>query len=459
MEPLINLVIIILSATFLISFIVAVHELGHFLAARYYQVRVIRFKVGFGKTLFSRVDKYGTEFAFGLFPLGGYVQMQGEDVFLVNEELPEKDKGNSILNASAGKRAFIAASGPAANFLLAICIYLISFMVGVKELAPVVGDIYPDTMAYESDLSTGDLILSINDTPVQTFTDLNRVLLSNAGSSGIFEIHYIDNISKEEKITFVEIIKPYQISSEENLTRSFGISPYIPAKISSILDGSPAEVSGLQSQDLIIEIDNKKIETWSHLVEEINFNKGRLVDIKVIRNKEELIISTVLEEKIFDSGISRGRLGVTRISSIEDFPEELIIYTKLDLISSFIKAVDQTLNFSLLILESIKKMIFGSVSADNIGGPIQISMMAGSAAKTGLISFFSLMAFISINLGLINLLPIPILDGGQIFLIIIEKIKGSPISENFLEYAFRLSILFIGSLMIFAIFNDVMRII
>ena len=463
MEIISNTIILILSALSLISLIVAIHELGHFLVARYFGVKVITFKIGFGKTLYSRFDSKGTEFAIGLIPLGGYVQMLGESGYIEGSSDKNIGIGNSFSNASAGARAMIAAAGPIANFILAIFIYTFILLIGVKDLAPIVGEVEEGSLADDMGLSIGDKIVSIDDQSISNFSDINLSLVSRIGESDEIKISFLE---KEKGIIIIESFKLNNtLLDSKNPLKDFGISPYIPAIISSVIPDTAAFKAGLLEKDNIIGINDAEILVWGDLVKSINKNKGQEVLIRVERENQIITLLTFIDSILvedkssIDFGTYKGRLGITRISSIDDLPDHLTIYKQLNFFSSLYQASIKTYNYSILILDSIVNMFVGKVSMDNIGGPIQISILAGSAAKAGLISFLSLMAFLSINLGLINLLPIPILDGGQLLLIAIEKIKGSPISENFLEYAFKFSLLFIGSIMIFTIFNDLMRVI
>ena len=211
--------------------------------------------------------------------------------------------------------------------------------------------------------------------------------------------------------------------------------------------------------DIIISVDGSKIQTWNQLSQNLSSKFNKVISLEVDRRGQRINFRLTPNRVSSENGTERGVIGIMRLSSLDDLPEYLLIDNKENIAGAFVKAISQTYKFIVLILDSIGKMISGSVSADNIGGPIQISLLAGSAAKAGLVSFLSMLAILSINLGLINLFPIPILDGGQLVLIAIEKIKGSPVSDSFLEYSFRLGILMVASLMVFAIFNDIVKII
>ena len=463
MESILDLIIIISSFVLLLGVIIGIHELGHFSAARYFNIYVIRFKIGFGKTFFKRFDKRGTEFSFGILPLGGYVQMLGEaspqEQDMQVDTIVEAQQKISYKEASLSARAIVTAAGPIANFVLAIVAYFFIFLIGAKELAPVVGGVEPDTLASEMNLEIGDKILLIDDNEVVSFNDVNGYLASRIGETGVLRITSMpegSNISVTKEVAIKSWLKGV---SQTSPVKSFGIAPFIPAIVSSVQEGGPADKAGILKGDIIISVAGSKIQTWNQLSQNLSNKFDKVISIEVDRRGQRIDFKLTPNRVSNETGIERGVIGIMRLSSIDDLPEYLLINNKENIVGAFVKAITQTYKFIILILDSIGKMISGSVSADNIGGPIQISLLAGSAAKAGLVSFLSMMAILSINLGLINLFPIPILDGGQLVLIAIEKIKGSPVSDSFLEYSFRLGLFMVASLMVFAIFNDIVKII
>ena len=463
MEMILDVLIIVSSFIVLLGVIIGFHELGHFLAARYFGIHVIRFKIGFGKAFLKRFDKQGTEFSFGILPLGGYVQMLGEES-PQEESAREESEGLSsskisYKQASLGARAIVAAAGPLANFILAVIAYFFVFLIGANSLAPIVGGVEMNSLAFQSGFKTGDKILSIDEREVTSFNDINTLFATRIGETGILRITLQpngSNISVTKKIPINSWLKEVdQLSPISN----FGITPFIPALVGSVIKEGPADKAGILKGDLITAIDNIRIQTWNQLSKEVSKKYSQTISLQIYRAGQRFDINLVPNKTTTEAGIERGVIGVFGPSNLDDFPENLIIYNKESLGGAFVKGFTETYKFSKLILDSIGKMLSGSVSADNVGGPIQISLLAGTAAKSGLVSFLTILAVLSINLGLINLFPIPILDGGQLVLIGIEKLKGSPVSESFLEYSFRLGIFLVASLMVFAIFNDIVRII
>ena len=456
-----SILISLLSIIVLLGVIIGIHELGHFLAARKFNVHVIRFKIGFGKTLVSRFDKRGTEFSIGLLPLGGYVQMLGEDNPIQGKDSDPDNYSEEISypQASLGARAIITAAGPIANFVLAVIAYFLIFMIGVKDLVPLVGAVNDDSLAMQAGIEVGDRIVSIDNKEVVSLKDLNTLLALRIGETGSILVNYKKPNSDLQYSESVNIENWLSSELDQSIISSFGILPFIPPIVSSVQVGSPADKSGIESGDQIIRVGDNVIRTWYELVEEISSIPDKETSLTIKRNGTSFSVPASIGSVQDELGIKIGRIGIARISSNEEIPDEFLVITKKGPIESFALGIKETYNFTVLILDSIGKMITGSISAENIGGPIQIAVLSGTAAKAGLVSFISMIALLSINLGLVNLLPVPILDGGQLVLIAAEKIKGSPLSPGFVEFAYRIGLLLVIGLMAFAVFNDITRIV
>ena len=456
-----SILISLISIIILLGVIIGIHELGHFLAARKFNVHVIRFKIGFGKTLVSRFDKRGTEFSIGLLPLGGYVQMLGEDNPIQGKDSDQDNYSEEISypQASLGARAIITAAGPIANFVLAVTAYFLIFMIGVKDIVPIVGAVNDDSLAMEAGIEVGDRIVSIDNKEVVSFKDLNILLALRIGETGSILVNYKKPNSDLKYSESVNIKDWLSSELDQSIISSFGILPFIPPIVSSVQDGSPADKSGIESGDQIIKVGDNVIRTWYELVEEISSIPDKETLLTIKRNGTSFSVPASIGSVQDELGMKIGRIGIARISSNEEMPDEFLVIIKKGPIESFVLGIKETYIFTVLILDSIGKMITGSISAENIGGPIQIAVLSGSAAKAGLVSFISMIALLSINLGLINLLPVPILDGGQLVLIAAEKIKGSPLSPGFVEFAYRIGLLLVIGLMVFAVFNDITRIV
>ena len=453
-----DVIITIISFIALISLIVGIHELGHFSVARYFDIHVLKFKIGFGKELYSFQDKNECKYSLGILPLGGYVQMLGENVIPEEQEGSELINKKSYLDATLNQRAAVTAAGPIANFFLAIVIYFIISLVGTTHLSSYVGGVQQGSLAEQANLGFRDKIISIDEIKLDTFNEINIILSKRIGDTGSIDIGFIEEGSNFTSYSSVDITKWLSTSDQSNPAKSFGIDPLVPPVIGGLLEDGPASRAGLKVGDIILSVKDTPIQSWIELSEILSNIPNETASISVLRGDDTFSYS--LKTDSFDqNGIKKGRIGIFASNDLDQWPQEIVIKKKENLINAFLSGFTETYKFTNLIIVSIGKMITGSVSAENIGGPIQISVLAGSAAKAGLLSFLSMIAILSINLGLINLFPIPVLDGGQLLLIAIEKVKGSPVSENFLEHSIRIGILLIASLMIFAFVNDIVRLI
>ncbi|MCH2264041.1 MAG: RIP metalloprotease RseP [SAR86 cluster bacterium] len=453
-----NFFIILISIITLIIIVIGVHELGHFLAARKFGVHVIRFKIGFGKTLLSKFDKKGTEYSLGILPLGGYVQMLGEENPLQGTEREEDSQSKQVSypEVSLGARAVITAAGPIANFLLAIFIFFLVFLVGTKELAPVVGYVHQASLAEQVGLEVGDRILSVDKEEITSLSELNDLLVSRIGESGTIHIKFLKEKTGQEKAGSAYIQDWLNSELDQSIIRSFGIERFSTVEVSEVIPGGSAEKSGLLKGDKILEVGKTSVHSLTHFVDVISQMPETSTLFLIKRDQNNFVHPITIGFDLNDLGVKRGLIGVGIKENYDEIPE-IIVFSKKGPFEAIYLATEKTYKTIILLLDFIGKMITGSVSSENIGGPIEIGKIAALSAKAGLLPFISMIALISINLGLINLLPIPILDGGQLVLIAIEKIKGSPPSQVFIEYTYRIGLLLVISLMLFAVFNDISR--
>ena len=447
----------ILSFILLISIIVGIHELGHFLTARFYNIHVLKFKIGFGKELFSFEDKRNCSYSFGILPLGGYVQMLGENNPVQEEsEIQLQDK-KSYLQATPGERAAVTFAGPLANFILAALVYFYLALVGTTQLSSFVGDVVPGSLFAEYGIEVKDKIVEVDQQSVTVFNDINLILSKRIGDTGSINVKYLRN-GNEESIS-VPINNWLSKNDQTSPSYVLGIQPFLPPIVGKLQDKGPASNFGIKEGDLIQSINGNVILTWQDLSKNLSQLPNQLIELQILRDKtvENLMLET---SSFLDSeGVQKGRIGILASNNLNQWPNEYVVEKKESFFSALLVGIKDTYRFTLLIISSIGKMISGSISADNLGGPIQISVLAGSAAKAGYVTFLSMVALLSINLGLLNLLPIPILDGGQLLMIAIEKMKGSPVSDMTLEYSMRVGIVLVVSLMIFAFANDIARLI
>ena len=447
----------ILSFTLLISIIVGIHELGHFLTARFYNIHVLKFKIGFGKELFSFQDKRNCSYSFGILPLGGYVQMLGENNPVQEESDIQLQDKKSYLQATPGERAAVTFAGPLANFILAALVYFYLALVGTTQLSSFVGDVVPGSLFAEYGIEVKDKIVEVDQQSVTAFNDINLILSKRIGDTGSINVKYLRN-GNEESIS-VPINNWLSKNDQTSPSYVLGIQPFLPPIVGKLQDKGPASNFGIKEGDLIQSINGNVILTWQDLSKNLSQLPNQLIELQILRDKtvENLMLET---SSFLDSeGVQKGRIGILASNNLNQWPDEYVVEKKESFFSALLVGIKDTYRYTLLIISSIGKMISGSISTDNLGGPIQISVLAGSAAKAGYVTFLSMVALLSINLGLLNLLPIPILDGGQLLMIAIEKMKGSPVSDMTLEYSMRVGLVLVVSLMIFAFANDIARLI
>ena len=426
--------------------LIFVHELGHFLAARKCGVIVEKFSIGFGKKLFGTTSQ-GTEFIIAAIPLGGYVKMKGEEL---GEETNEE---GSFSAAPPHHRLLIAFAGPLFNFLFALAIYVFVYMAGVETISPVIGTVRTNSPALEAGLQTGDKVISVNNKPIRFWSELQKRVYDSPGEKLYFQIARLTKgIINLEITPNTEEIK--NLFGETEQVGLIGITP-LANTVSYIKKESAAEKAGLQLDDRIIAVGNTSIFGWSDLRPAAVDKPGESLKFKIQRDGTEILIPLIPTPKIIKDkngkDLEIGEIGIGMSGHM--------VLEKYGLIGSVARAMEETWEMTSLIVISIQKMLFGSIPADQIGGPILIFQIYGEQAEQGFNEFIRLTALLSINLGLINLLPIPILDGGHILFFLIELIKGRPVSEKNRELAQQVGLFMLISLMVFAFYNDILRVI
>ena len=429
-----------------LAVLIFVHELGHFLAARKCGVIVEKFSIGFGKKLFGFTSR-GTEFIVAAIPLGGYVKMKGEEL---GEETSEE---GSFSAAPPQHRLLIAFAGPAFNILFALAIYVFVYMIGVETIGPVIGTVKENSPALEAGLQTGDKIISVNNNPIRFWSQLQKKVYHSPGEKLDFQIERLNKgIINLEIIPTTEEIK--NLFGDTEQVGLIGITP-LANTITYIKKESAAEKAGLQLNDRIIAVQNINIFGWSDLRPAAVDKPGELLTFKIQRNDTEILIPLTPTPKTIKgpdgNDLKIGEIGIGMSG--------LMVLEQYGLIGSVSRAIKETWEMTSLIAISVQKMLFGSIPADQIGGPILIFQIYGEQAEQGFNEFIRLTALLSINLGLINLLPIPILDGGHILFFLIEIIKGRPVTEKNRELAQQVGFFMLISLMVFAFYNDIVRVI
>jgi len=437
-----------------LGILVTVHEFGHFWVARRCGVKVLRFSVGFGKALYTKVDRHGTEFSIAAIPLGGYVKMLDEREGPVAED----ELSQAFNRKTVWQRIAVVIAGPAANFLFAIFAYWLMFMIGTSSVAPVIGGVEPDSLAARAGLQTQHEILSVDGVQTPTWQAVSMQLLNHVGDSDeiILEVGPF-NQDAVQQLTIP--LQNWLINTETpDVLGGLGLKPYRPTilpRVAKVVGGSAAAAANLKPQDLILSVDGRPVTVWQELVDYVQARPGEKIVLELERDGASLLQGMVLGSHTDDQGNITGRMGVA--VQTPDWPEEMRRDIRYSLPVALIEGVEKTWDMTALILVSIKKMITGLISVKNLSGPITIAQVAGDSAERGLETFLNFLAYLSISLGVINILPIPMLDGGHLMYYLAELVRGKPVPEKVQMLGLRIGIGIIMTLMFFALYNDFMR--
>ena len=441
-----------------LGLLIVVHELGHYFIARWCGVKVLRFSVGFGKPIWSR--RFGadaTEWVIAAFPLGGYVKMLDER----EGEVDPREVDRAFNRQPVGRRFAIVLAGPVANFLLAIVLYWVLFMHGVPGIKPVVGQTPENTPAAVAGFKPGDTITRIGDDAVQTWQDArwillqhavkkNRVLVATRSQSGEMAERELDL----SRLTAADL--------DSDFLRTLGLArqqPALPPVIGNLVAGGVAERAGLKPGDEVAAINDRPTSSWEDVVNAVRAHPGREIVLQLRRDGAAARSPVALTpEVVTENGKPVGRIGAgPRIDRAA--LAEMSTVVKYGPLESVGKAIYKTWDTSVFSLQMLGKMIVGEVSLKNLSGPITIADYAGQSAQMGWVSYFLFLALVSISLGVLNLLPIPLLDGGHLMYYIFEVIKGSPVSDKAIEIGQHLGMALLFVLMAFALYNDINRLI
>ena len=427
-----------------ISILVAVHEYGHYLVGRLTGMKVLRFSIGFGKPIWMRVagrDK--TEYCISAVPLGGYVR------FLDTREGPinPEDEGRAFNQRPVLARIAVLLAGPAFNFLFAILAFWFLFMDGVPAIRPAVGEVLPDSYAEAAGLRTGDQIVQIGDTEILAWDGALIGLLDNLVFDGRIPMTLEDDYgSRRQVVIQVPAADVASLTEPGVLFDGLGFKAgAAPVVIGNLAKGGAAEKAGLRDGDRIVAVDDTPIADFGQLIDAVQPNPGKRVTIYFVRNQSrQSTTATIGERTVEDKQV--GFLGVGRLAD------------NIGVMRSFVSALEQTWDKSLFTVEMLGRMLTGDVSFKNISGPINIAQFAGESAERGFGYFINFLIIVSISLGVLNLLPIPVLDGGQIVYQLIELVKGSPMTERAQILGQQVGIFALLLLMSFAFYNDIARI-
>lgn len=426
--------------------LVSIHEMGHFLAARFFGVKVLRFSFGFGRVLFSRQDKHGTTFAWSLIPLGGYVKLLDEAAGPVRSE----EKHLAFNTQSVLVRAVIILAGPLANFILAFFAFWCVSIIGVPGLAPVVGEVLPGSVAEAAGFKKSDEWRSINKEKVATWRDVRYALMPYIGEDVLLDIRVvsrIDGISRNLHLPLSaqETLK----ASHQDIQEMLGLKPFlpdVPLKIATVFEDTPAARAGVKAGDELLYLNGTKLKGWHDLTSYIKQHPKAEFTLGLMRKGKQQTLGIKLQE---------GVLGVQSVKP--NWPEDMIRTRHTPLGQSFQVAFHETLRFTYMTVNSLVHMVSGRLPLKELTGPIGIAEGAKAAAVAGWVYYLSFLAFVSIGLGVLNLLPIPLLDGGQLAYILIEVLIGRPLSEKFKWVGVSFGILILMVLTTIALKNDLSR--
>ncbi|MBR9867469.1 MAG: sigma E protease regulator RseP [Oceanospirillales bacterium] len=436
-----------------LGILVTIHEYGHFWVARRCGVKVLRFSVGFGKPLIRWRDRFDTEYVIAMIPLGGYVSMLDEregdvDPGLVNQAFNRKP----VL-----QRIAIVAAGPVVNLLFAVLVYWAMLVSGVEKVVPVIGSISADSVAERSGLQPGYEILSVAGRETHSWDDVNLAMATYIGESAVVPLTVRQGLNGQKRDYQLSLTGWHFNPETESPLSALGIQPFrpvYPAVIGQVVDGGAAAEAGLLAGDRITAIDNQPVEDWGQLVHTIRQNPGRVLKVEVLRNSQQLILLVTPDEKSDEDGVV-GYVGAG-VEPVE-WPPEMLRHVRYGVFESIGGAFAKTWQMISLTLDSIWKMLEGVLSVKNLSGPITIAKVAGASAASGVEAFAGFLAYLSISLGILNLLPIPMLDGGHLLYYTVELLRGRPVSEKVQMIGLRIGMAILFSLMGVAIFNDLMR--
>ena len=440
--------ITIIAFLILLGVLVVIHEGGHFFVLRMCKVHVDRFSVGMGPVIYKKKDKKGTEFALSALPLGGYVSYLSKKALDAEPEMRKNFTDEQLENLFETKpkwqRAAVMFAGPLANFILAVIIFtfIFSSQQTVKPIFLVDGE-YVSSSSISGDINKNDILVSINGEKISNPTEYRLALLASAGLTGEINAGFLNAKSSETYYRSISVEDFLSNSEQQQEPEKFfpiEITSYISPEIGSLSRQGPASLAGIIAGDKILEIDGKKVNHFAEVSDILSSSSSSNVNLVIQRNGE--IKSFFINTEI--SGNGTPILGISAAY-------------KRSIIEAFTKSVRDTYNLSVKTLLFIGKMITGNMGAENLSGPVGIAKMSGEAFSAGFLPFLYLMAILSISLGVLNLLPIPVLDGGQLTMLAIEAIRGEPLPARVENFAYTLGALMVGFLLVFAVTNDIFR--
>ena len=450
-----NALITFLSFLVTVGVLVVIHELGHFAVARLLGVKILRFSVGFGRTLWvRRFGRDRTEWAIAAIPLGGYVKMLDER----EGDVAPEDRPRAFNRQGVGARILIVLAGPAANFFLAWLLYWALFVTGLPGMKPMVGEPPRDTAAAFAGLAGGDLVRALNDEPVSTWGDVRWLLLKEAVKrEGVtLEVETRGGARATRRLDLSGLSKE---DLDSDFLAKLGLRtfrPDVPATLGRIIADSAAMRAGFAQGDRVTRIGDKPIATWSEFTAEVSASPGKRLEVEVERGGRRLALQAT-PDLVKEGNVKFGRLGAEGPPELKNAYERLAITVRYGPLDAIGRAAHKVYDLSLFSLKMLGRMVVGDISWKNLSGPVAIAEYAGQSAQLGWITYLGFLALVSVSLGVLNLLPIPLLDGGHLVYYFAEIVKGSPVSEKTMEIGQRFGLALLLGLTFFAFYNDLNR--
>ncbi|AZD20511.1 Intramembrane protease RasP/YluC, implicated in cell division based on FtsL cleavage [Pseudomonas chlororaphis subsp. aurantiaca] len=433
--------------------LVTFHEFGHFWVARRCGVKVLRFSVGFGMPLLRWYDRQGTEFVIAAIPLGGYVKMLDER----EGEVPVDQLDQSFNRKSVRQRIAIVAAGPVANFLLALVFFWGLAMLGTEQVRPVIGSVESGSIAAKAGLSSGQEIVAIDGEPTVGWSAVNLQLIRRLGESGTLQLLVREQGSTADSPRELVLENWLKGTDEPDPIRSLGIRPWRPALapvLAELDPKGPAQAAGLKTGDRLLALDGQALTDWQQVVDWVRVRPDTKIVLHVERDGAQIDVPVTLaargKEKVASGYLGAGVKAV-------DWPPEMLREVSYGPLAAIGEGARRTWTMSVLTLDSLKKMLFGELSVKNLSGPITIAKVAGASAQSGVADFLNFLAYLSISLGVLNLLPIPVLDGGHLLFYLIEWARGRPLSDRVQGWGIQIGISLVVGVMLLALVNDLGR--
>ncbi len=436
-----------------LGILITVHEFGHFWVARRCGVTVERFSIGFGKALWRRHDRHGTEYVIAAIPLGGYVKMLDERV----DSVPPERRHEAFNHKPVWQRAAIISAGPLANFIFAVFAYWLVFLIGVPSFRPVIGEVTPGSVVSQAEILPGMELKSVGGIETPDWDAVRLALIGKIGDEQT-DIGVAQFGASRTEIKKLDLRDWNFEPDKQDPVVALGIiprGPQIDPVLAEVQPDSAAQKAGLQAGDRIVKVDGQPLERWQTFVMQVRDNPGKTLPLEVERQGEMRSVDLVPDEKSAGRGVTEGFAGV--VPKIIPLPEEYKTIRQYGPVSAVYQASDKTWQLMKLTVSMLGKLVVGDVKLNNLSGPISIAQGAGMSAEYGLIYYLMFLALISVNLGIINLFPLPVLDGGHLLFLAIEKLKGGPVSERVQEFSYRIGSILLVLLMGLALFNDFSR--